>query len=211
LRHAAGCSLALALLGAATLPAFAAAADSIAAAPRTPAKMPAASAAQRPPFTPPPNAGIPADYRQRWRALTKLAFSGMHWNQSVVVYSNAPDDTYQHNQNTWWEQEQNSGWSSNEDQAAPFHTYARGTVLVKEGFNVDAKGRHMPTFLAVMVKREGGFDPEHGDWEYLQSTPQGQVMLRGSFSSAPVRAACGECHSNVAERDYVFSTTGKGS
>jgi hypothetical protein len=193
------------------LPAPVPAADNDAAVPHTLAKKRLAAGATLPPFTPPKGLGIPADYRQRWQALSKLAFAGMHWNQSVVVYSNTPDDTYRHNQQTWWEQEQNSGWSSNEEQGAPFRTYARGTVLVKEGFNVDAKGRFQATFLAIMVKRESGFDPEHGDWEYLQSSPQGKVLLRGGFSSAGVRAACGNCHSNVAERDFVFSTTGKGS
>jgi hypothetical protein len=207
----AGWSLALALMCAAVLPAFAAVAEDRAAAPPMPAKKSPAGTAQRPAFTPPKGSGIPADYRKRWQQLTKLAFSGMHWNQSVMVYSNAPDATYRHNQDTWWEQEQNSGWSSDDEQAAPFKTYARGTVLVKEGFKVDEKGRLTPTFLATMVKRESGFDPEHGDWEYLQSSPQGKVLLRGGFSSAGVRAACADCHTNVAERDYVFSTTGKGS
>jgi hypothetical protein len=171
---------------------------------------PAGEAPARQGFAPPSGLGIPADYRSRWPQLAPLSFSGMHWNQSVTVFSNAGQAPYRHNQDLWWEQEQNSGWSG-ADSGGAFQSYAPGTVLVKEGFMRAKPGATLhPTFLSIMVKREKGFDPEYGDWEYIQSSPQGKVLLRGAFSAPGISTACGNCHTNVADRDYVFSTTGKG-
>src|SRR5262245_50971608 len=41
-----------------------------------------------------------------------------------------------------------------------------GTVVIKEKHS-DPTGRSAPSAYGAMIKREPGYDPEHGDWEYL--------------------------------------------
>jgi hypothetical protein len=166
---------------------------------------------ERPGFASPAKIGIPADYRSRWAQLSRIAVSGMHWNQWVIVYSNLGEAPYHHNQQLWWNQEQASGWADGSQQAVDYTHYQPGTVLLKEGFSGPAAHHLQPTFLALMVKHPPGYDAEYGDWEFIQSSPQGKVMVRGPMSAPGVAAACGNCHSNVADRDFVFSTTGMGS
>jgi hypothetical protein len=75
-----------------------------------------------------------------------------------------------------------------------------GTTVVKEKHHsVPAEGA--PDEYGAMIKREPGYDPEHGDWEYLYvvQKPRKQVT-RGRLEK------CIECHSHVKDRDYVFRT-----
>lgn len=73
-----------------------------------------------------------------------------------------------------------------------------GSVVIKEkhrGAEVDA---HM-TDYGVMIKREPGYDPDNGDWEYAYVDLQGkQPVERGRIES------CIECHRRVAESDYLY-------
>lgn len=50
-----------------------------------------------------------------------------------------------------------------------------------------------------MIKREPGYDPQHGDWEYLYvvQKPEKKVT-RGRLES------CIKCHWQAKDRDYVF-------
>jgi hypothetical protein len=81
-----------------------------------------------------------------------------------------------------------------------------GATIVKEkwlrksggGFDaqIDDSG---PGEYGAMIKREAGYDPEHGDWEYVfvtRSTPL--KVERGKLES------CRECHSRARETDYLF-------
>ena len=73
-----------------------------------------------------------------------------------------------------------------------------GTILVKNSFE-DAGGS--PGDLAnvtVMVKREAGFDPENGDWEYMVLTSTMRVRSQGVINN------CVAFHSIVAANDYAF-------
>jgi hypothetical protein len=76
----------------------------------------------------------------------------------------------------------------------------RGSALVKEKWLDPDK--EPPTEYAAMVKREPGYDPEHGDWEYVFTlvTEPGRQIQRGRM------ATCIACHKNAAARDYVFGT-----
>ena len=53
--------------------------------------------------------------------------------------------------------------------------------------------------LTIMVKREGGYDPENGDWEYLMTTATKAVRMQGNLGM------CIGCHSAAYDSDYVFT------
>jgi hypothetical protein len=70
-----------------------------------------------------------------------------------------------------------------------------GAVIVKEKL-LDEKAAQ-PVAYAAMIKREAGYDPEHGDWEYLYH-PSGGNVERGKLES------CIACHAGQAKQDYLF-------
>jgi hypothetical protein len=73
-----------------------------------------------------------------------------------------------------------------------------GTVVIKEKHKGNANG---PTAVAAMIKREAGYDTDHGDWEYAfeQLQPEGKrKVVRGKLSS------CIECHQGTRATDYLF-------
>jgi hypothetical protein len=75
-----------------------------------------------------------------------------------------------------------------------------GTTIIKEK-DTDALAKGPPAEYGAMIKREPGYDPEHGDWEYLYvvQNPEKKVT-RGKLQT------CIECHSHAKDRDYVFRT-----
>lgn len=54
-----------------------------------------------------------------------------------------------------------------------------------------------------MVKREAGYDPGGGDWEYayVSLVPEREVS-RGRM------ARCANCHASAKSRDYLFRSYG---
>ena len=77
--------------------------------------------------------------------------------------------------------------------------YPVGTVIVKEKLS-SAEIKH-PELLTVMVKREKGYNPKHGDWEYGVFDGAGKkVQARGKLKN------CQSCHQKQAKQDYVFRT-----
>jgi hypothetical protein len=56
---------------------------------------------------------------------------------------------------------------------------------------------------AVMIKREAGYDPAGGDWEYAYVTlvPERKVA-RGQL------AECAGCHASAKEHDFLFRSYG---
>jgi hypothetical protein len=75
-----------------------------------------------------------------------------------------------------------------------------GAVVVKEKHQtLEAAGP--PDEYAAMVKRRPGYDPEHGDWEYLYVVrrPE-QWVTRGRL------AWCINCHTAARDADYLFRT-----
>jgi hypothetical protein len=71
-----------------------------------------------------------------------------------------------------------------------------GALVVKE--KLPARDAKEPELLTAMLKREAGFDPEGGDWEYLVLDGQGrEVRARGKLES------CRACHQAVADTDFV--------
>jgi hypothetical protein len=74
--------------------------------------------------------------------------------------------------------------------------YPVGTTVVKVKWWNEAD--KAPTAVAAMIKREAGYDPDHGDWEYVYTTlgakPETQ---RGNLES------CIQCHRIKKEEDYL--------
>jgi hypothetical protein len=79
-------------------------------------------------------------------------------------------------------------------------SYPPGSVVVKEHDPLYPEpDEEMIAFLGVMSKREPGFDPLGGDWEYLVYISNQAVPVdRGPIEK------CRSCHSKVSDTDYVF-------
>jgi hypothetical protein len=77
--------------------------------------------------------------------------------------------------------------------------YPVGTTIVKE--KLASAEAEKPFAVAAMVKRDAGYDPDHGDWEYVYTTlgekPETQ---RGKLES------CIQCHRIKKEEDYLYRT-----
>lgn len=77
-----------------------------------------------------------------------------------------------------------------------------GAIIVKEKLKLaDGKATKL-TAYGAMVKREKGYDPEHGDWEYVYADLSGATpkIERGKIES------CARCHAIAKERDYLYRT-----
>ena len=75
--------------------------------------------------------------------------------------------------------------------------FPEGSIIVKE--KLLTQDDTSPELLTVMVKREQGFNPESGDWEYM--------VVNGSRTEIEGRgklANCQSCHVTKGETDYVF-------
>jgi hypothetical protein len=74
--------------------------------------------------------------------------------------------------------------------------FPQGSMIVKEKLrSPQAKD---PELLTAMLKREKGYDPESGDWEYF--------VLDGSASTITAQgklAKCQTCHLASKDKDYV--------
>jgi len=78
--------------------------------------------------------------------------------------------------------------------AGPFPV---GTVIVKEKRPTATDSE--PTLLTVMVKRDPGYDPKVGDWEF--------GVLDGAGTAVEERGRlehCATCHATKASTDFVF-------
>jgi hypothetical protein len=75
--------------------------------------------------------------------------------------------------------------------------FSVNTVIVKE--KLPSATKSIPELLTVMVKREAGFDPKNGDWEYFAFNGQGTQVTSGGKVQH-----CQECHEDQKSEDYVF-------
>jgi hypothetical protein len=77
--------------------------------------------------------------------------------------------------------------------------YPAGTVLVKEKYAAPAGGE--PEIMTIMIKREKGFNPKGGDWEYAVAGGKGVTFReRGKLPK------CQSCHASRKTQDFVFRT-----
>lgn len=139
-----------------------------------------------------------------WIALTGYERSALHWDQFVRVYINQGTNVYQWNYLQFLRE-----YLQDYDEDPPqidYQKYPEGTVIAKENY---AAEHGLPTqllTLTVMVKRAKNYYAKGGNWEYIQFSSKGKVMLRGSGQNPQVQKACASCHQNVAQRDFIFST-----
>ncbi len=127
---------------------------------------------------PPAYADSLGDYRKRWERLTGFEYSGLHWNQFIMVYTN---------------------------NLPRYQPYPVGTVVLKENFLAEGGKPTQATTVTAMIKQSPGYAPQAGDWEYLQFDAAGRIIVAGRGDDPAIRALCADCHNNMAERDYIFS------
>ena len=153
------------------------------------------------------------EYRKGFSRMTEIEYSGMHWFKGITVLVNENKEIYKKNHETYQEEFENLG-SGDEDQDAEafeYESYPEGTIFVKEHFDGETAVGQDPTtmepdYLTVMIKREKGYDPAVGDWQFGKLGPQGEVVYLGDSSVFTIRTQCIECHRNVSNRDYVFAS-----
>lgn len=74
--------------------------------------------------------------------------------------------------------------------------YPQGTIILKQKF-LDAAGTNTE-FFTGMRKREWGYNPGSGDWEFFTLDSRGQtVTARGKIES------CMDCHAKYEATDFV--------
>lgn len=145
------------------------------------------------------------DYRTQWTRLTGFEHSGLHWQQFIAVFMNKDANVYENNYSEYLRFYQDSEEDEDEAEEPRFMSYSPGTVVLKENFAASSGTPDAPLSVTMMIKREPGYDPENGDWEYVQFDKNGQVMLRGNAKDPAVNQACASCHINIADRDYIFA------
>ncbi len=74
--------------------------------------------------------------------------------------------------------------------------FPQGSLIVKE--KLSSSTSQTPELLTAMLKREKGYNPESGDWEYLLlDGAASKINERGRMSS------CSVCHVGYSRTDYV--------
>ncbi len=153
---------------------------------------------------------VPADYRQSYSRVTGFEFSGLHWKQWITIYIDKNADVYKNNYlaylSAYVDDEDDDEDEEGESSDVDFVMYDRGTVFLKEHYSDADNLPETALTLTLMIKREKDYDPQGGDWEYVQSSQDGQILMVGNSSDPQIKSACQSCHSNMAERDYIFST-----
>ncbi len=72
-----------------------------------------------------------------------------------------------------------------------------GSVIAKESFSINKKGKAKPGPLFLMQKAPAGASPRTADWYYMAVLPNGKPM------AVNVYKACHECHSGFEDSDYL--------
>jgi len=94
-----------------------------------------------------------------------------------------------------WDNE--SAWASMVD--ADTGPFLPGAAIVKEKL-VPRDGGLAVVALGLMIKRQPGFDPAHGDWDFAYWEQE------AGLESGPAQSAhCGDCHAAARGTDFVFA------
>ena len=76
--------------------------------------------------------------------------------------------------------------------------FPEGSVIVKQKIGNRTEGSK-PLLYTIMRKREAGYNPTVGDWEFLVVGPNGtEMQASGKIES------CQGCHIRKTDSDYVF-------
>ncbi len=155
------------------------------------------------PFTIPEALSQYSGYRTDFKKVSAIDFSALHWNHFVSIFTNTGKKVYRSNfleyLNVIEAEEED------EDYEPQYQQYPEGTVLFKEHFISENGSPGAPTQLSIMIKHPKGYDEKGGNWEYVQLTKDGQIVVRGSSKDQVVDQMCAQCHMNVADKDYIFA------
>lgn len=75
--------------------------------------------------------------------------------------------------------------------------FPKGSVIVKEKIGTDSEGR-APVLYTLMRKREPGYNPAVGDWEFMVVAPNGKLEASGKLEN------CEACHKGKSDSDFLF-------
>ena len=76
--------------------------------------------------------------------------------------------------------------------------FPEGSIIVKEKISTHFEGRK-PLLYTLMKKREPGYNPKVGDWEFSVVGPDGkQLQASGKLEN------CESCHKAKGASDFVF-------
>ena len=82
--------------------------------------------------------------------------------------------------------------------AKEVQTFPQGSVIVKEKISTRFEGSK-PLLYTIMRKREPGFNPDLGDWEFAVVGANGKDLQgRGKLVN------CQSCHRQKRESDFIF-------
>ena len=79
------------------------------------------------------------------------------------------------------------------------YPFPEGSILVKEAYKNSGGNKGALSNLTIMVKREAGYDPDNGDWEYLMTNAAKSIQRQGPLDM------CIGCHSAASSTDFVFT------
>ena len=147
---------------------------------------------------------IIVDYPKNWHRLSGYEYSALHWEQFVVIFMNKNQDVYANNHLEFiriYEEDLDP-----EEDEILFKKYPVGTVILKESFLNEHSRPTNALLLSGMIKREKGYDPKYGDWEYFQSNKNGDIIAFGNSTNKLVNTTCIDCHSNIEDKDFIFAT-----
>ncbi|PCJ44996.1 MAG: hypothetical protein COA99_06000 [Moraxellaceae bacterium] len=144
-------------------------------------------------------------YKKTYKRLSGFEYSGLHWGNFVVVYATHDSSAYRKN---YFEFMKFLDFDEEDEEElhVDYKTYPVGAVIIKENY-LDVGGLPKePVSLTIMKKMPEGYDTKHGDWLYIQTSEDGKVMLEGKYDDPAVFKVCSDCHGNIMDRDYIFST-----
>jgi len=78
------------------------------------------------------------------------------------------------------------------------YPYPVGSVIIKESYSADDGAKGILKSITIMVKREAGYDPDNGDWEYAMTDENLKVSRQGKINM------CISCHSVMSDKDFTF-------
>jgi hypothetical protein len=89
--------------------------------------------------------------------------------------------------------------------AGPSQRFPKGAVIIKRKFDkrkFDGSSQNRtPILSTVMIKREAGYNPQGGDWEFAVVSGDGKnVEAKGKLEN------CMGCHASRRETDFVFKS-----
>lgn len=80
---------------------------------------------------------------------------------------------------------------------ADLHPYPEGTIILKQKFAHADAGK--PDFYTGMLKREKGYNPKVGDWEFFTLSGDAKtITARGRMND------CMDCHGQHPNSDFVM-------